>query len=111
MPEKDRSDARSRYWMPSVFHLQRVLGGITGCGTLCNTDDEKRKGAGMTKNERALKAAETIRKYCQSISIDCAGCIFDKHESTGILWKGCMLNNPDHLPETWELEKIGKNTR
>lgn len=57
----------------------------------------------MTKNERALKAAETIRKYCQSISIDCEGCIFNK--------KGCMLNDPDHLPETWELEKIGKELK
>ena len=62
----------------------------------------------MTKNERALKAAETIRKYCQSISIDCAGCIFNKHDLNSMFWKGCILNDPDHLPETWELEKIEK---
>ncbi len=65
----------------------------------------------MTKNERALKAAEIIRKYCQSISTDCAGCIFDKHDPNGMLWKGCMLNDPDHLPETWELEKIRKELK
>ena len=58
--------------------------------------------------ERALVCAETIRKYCQSITVDCAGCIFDKHDPNGMYWKGCMLNDPDHLPETWELEKIGK---
>ena len=60
----------------------------------------------MTKPDKtALKAAETIREYCQSIVSDvdgyvCVGCIFDEH--------GCILNDPNHLPETWELERIGK---
>ena len=57
------------------------------------------------KSEVALKAAQTIQAYCQSIDKDCTGCIFNKHESD-VWFKGCFLNDPDHLPETWELEKI-----
>lgn len=59
----------------------------------------------MTEHD-ALKAAKTLQEYCQSITVDCAGCIFNKHDIHGMFWKGCTLNDPDHLPETWELEKI-----
>ena len=55
----------------------------------------------MTDKE-ALKAAKKIKEYCQSINRDidefmCMGCIFDRN--------GCVLNDPDHLPETWQLDK------
>ena len=59
----------------------------------------------VTKHEQAIEAAETIRKYCQTIPNDGEGCVFKKDED-GIFWKGCFLADPDHLPETWELEKI-----
>ena len=60
----------------------------------------------MTKAERAIKATKYLREYCQSMPIDCEGCIFDKNDPDAMLWKGCLLNDPDHLPETWELEKV-----
>ena len=41
----------------------------------------------MKKDEQALKAAGTIREYCQSITADCAGCIFDRRDSHG-MWIG-----------------------
>lgn len=56
----------------------------------------------------ALKAAETIREYCKSMPIDCEGCIFDKCDPEAVFFKGCLLDDPDHLPETWEIEKIKK---
>ena len=59
----------------------------------------------MTEHD-ALKAAKTLQEYCQSITVDCAGCIFNKHDINGMFWKGCLIDDPDHLPETWELEKI-----
>ena len=49
------------------------------------------------KDKSALKAAKQIREYCNSIP-GCKWCIFYKN--------GCLLNDPDHKPETWEIEKI-----
>lgn len=61
----------------------------------------------MVTNSEALEAAKVIQQYCiQHDKIDtycntyCKGCIFDNHI--------CVLNDPDHLPETWELNKLGE---
>ena len=55
----------------------------------------------------ALAAAQVIKAYCQTVDnrnqmnlhdyIACKNCIFDGNN-------GCILSDPDHLPETWELE-------
>ena len=55
-----------------------------------------------------LKAAETIKEYCELMPINCEGCIFNKNDPAGLFFKGCLLQDPDHLPETWEIEKIKK---
>ena len=60
----------------------------------------------MTKAERAIKSAKYLREYCQSIPNDCVGCAFISKDPTSVFRKGCLLNDPDHLPETWELEKV-----
>ena len=57
----------------------------------------------MTKKE-VLQAAETIKIYCKSKPVNCTGCVFDRDTSKHLFVSACMLN--DHLPETWELEKI-----
>ena len=57
----------------------------------------------MTGKE-ALKAAKAIREYCKSKNNECDGCVFRPKPDEAIFY-GCKLNNPNHLPETWELEK------
>lgn len=57
----------------------------------------------MTQEQiEVLEAAKRIKEYCNTIDISCEGCIFRQFR----LGKYCLLNNPNHLPETWELEKI-----
>ena len=58
------------------------------------------------KDKSALKAAKQIREYCKSIPVPCEGCIFNKHDPESFFFKGCLLHDEDHLPETWEIEKI-----
>ena len=46
----------------------------------------------------ALEAAKVIQQYCKEhgkVDMYCKGCIFNYHI--------CVLNDPNHLPETWEL--------
>lgn len=59
----------------------------------------------MTKHEKALQAAEVIKEYCQSIPTGCKGCVFNQNDKNSIFYKGCKLNDPDHLPETWQIEQ------
>lgn len=59
----------------------------------------------MVTNSEALVAAKTLKRYCELTNTDCDGCIFNRHEPDGLLFTGCVLCDPDHLPETWELEK------
>lgn len=57
----------------------------------------------MVTNSEALEAAKVIQQYCQDhgkVDMYCKGCIFNNHI--------CVLNDPDHLPETWELNKLGE---
>ncbi len=61
----------------------------------------------MVTNSDALEAAKVIREYCQMIPASCEGCIFVENDPEVVFFKGCLLNNPDHLPETWELNKLG----
>ena len=65
----------------------------------------------MTKNEKALQVAELIKSYCKSKAPDCKNCIFNAHEEDAVLFNGCKLNDPDHLPETWDLDSgvLGQN--
>lgn len=54
-------------------------------------------------NTSALEAAKVIQQYCRDhgkVDMYCKGCIFNNHV--------CVLNDPDHLPETWELNKLGE---
>ena len=60
----------------------------------------------MTKSQRLLNAAKILRENCQKIDVACTGCIFNKHDPDALFFKGCLLNDPDHLPETWNLEII-----
>ena len=48
--------------------------------------------------------AKQMCRYC--INLVVGNGIYCKHDIHGMFWKGCTLNDPDHLPETWELEKI-----
>lgn len=59
----------------------------------------------MTKHERAMNAAKAIRDYCQKMPIDCKGCIFNQGREDAVFFKGCILNDPDHLPETWQIKE------
>lgn len=74
---------------------------------IINNQTEKKHG---DLSKRALKAAKIIMEYCKSINGEgndcCAGCIFDSNDPDGIFWKRCILNDPDHLPETWQIEKL-----
>lgn len=53
-----------------------------------------------TKEEEVIKAANVIKEYCKSIPVTCEGCIFRNN--------GCKLNDPNHLPETWEIGEVEK---
>ena len=57
-------------------------------------------------DKTALKAAETIREYCRSKPITCEGCVFDIARAFSVIDHGCLFDDPNHLPETWELERI-----
>lgn len=59
-------------------------------------------------DKTALKAAETIREYCRSKPDSCEGCVFDIVRVFSVTDHGCLVDDPYHLPETWELERIGK---
>lgn len=59
-----------------------------------------------TKLETVLKAAKTIQEYCKSKDSACTGCIFRYRKQDALWGKGCILDDPDHLPETWKLETI-----
>ena len=61
---------------------------------------------GNISDTEALEAAKVIQQYCRDhgkidtyCNMYCKGCIFNNHI--------CVLNDPDHLPETWELNKLG----
>lgn len=56
-------------------------------------------------DKRALEAAEYLRLYCQSHS-DCIDCIFKNDYPEVLVFEGCKLNDPDHLPETWDIDSI-----
>ena len=60
----------------------------------------------MITPQDAMDAANAIKEYCQSIPVNCEGCIFRQKDSNAVFFLGCKLNDPHHLPETWELEKI-----
>ena len=49
----------------------------------------------------ALEAAKVIQQYCIQHDMYCKECIFNN--------RICVLNHPDHLPETWELNKLGES--
>lgn len=59
-------------------------------------------------DKTALKAAETIREYCRSKPNSCEGCVFHTEIERIGADRLCLVDDPYHLPETWELERIGK---
>ena len=56
--------------------------------------------ARMMDNETVLKAAQTVQNYCR-VQPKCDGCIFHQNK----IGCGCVLDDPNHLPETWDLGK------
>lgn len=78
---------------PNIFHSKTLT------GTICSEEYFNKIQGKITKDE-ALKAARTIQAYCKTISEDCKGCCFYRDNCP----IGCGLNDPDHLPETWEIE-------
>lgn len=65
-----------------------------------NEYEEWNKYDKETKEEEVIQAANVIKEYCKSIPVTCDGCIFRNKE---LINYGCKLNNPNHLPETWEI--------
>ena len=65
-----------------------------------NEYEEWNKYDKETKEEEVIQAANVIKEYCKSIPVTCEGCIFRNKE---LIIYGCKLNNPNHLPETWEI--------
>lgn len=48
--------------------------------------------------------AKQMCRYC--INLVVGNGIYCTERKDSVFFKGCLLNDPDHLPETWELEKI-----
>ena len=59
-------------------------------------------------DKTALKAAEAIREYCRIKPNSCEGCVFHTEIERMGAYRFCLVDDPYHLPKTWESERIGK---
>jgi len=80
--------------------LRSRLKNLVHKGILSQKDLDRIEIISIGKEKQALQAAHTIKEYCKSIPSNCDGCIF-----SGIN-NACKLNNPNHLPETWEIGEV-----